>query len=155
MHFLQLILHLVHVFAVISWLGAMYFNLVLIFPGYRQAATDIQQEKRLYQVQGTRAGRLLYAFIFFTFASGVGLALLAPQASSFYSVDSLIKLTLLIIMVGCHLTGSYYYWPRIMFSTGSEVKSLLFGYKVTMLISAALGSLVVVLTYFWKLDTIF
>jgi len=137
--------YLVHVFATISWLGAMYFNLVLIFPSYRAGAKDIQQERRMYQVQGTRAAYWLYAFIIFTFSSGIFLAVV--QERSVLDSFLVIKISLLAVMAACHLIGSYFIWPRIMFSLGDEVRRYLNRYQFTMLVSAALGSLVVVITY--------
>ncbi len=151
MKLVQLTLLLGHVFAVISWLGAMYFNLVLIFPGYRRATDTIDAEKHLYQVQGTRAGYWLYAFIGITATTGLLLVLTNPGAS-LLDGKYLIKASLLALMAGCHLVGTYLIWPRIMFALGDEARAPLNAYKLTMLVSGALGSLLVVLTYYWMLQ---
>lgn len=157
MDWIQLTLMLSHVFAVISWLGAMYFNLVLIFPGYRRATDSIDAEKHLYQVQGTRAGYWLYAFIGITAVTG--LLMVATRSGSASWQDPslldqryLIKTLLLVLMAGCHLVGSYVIWPRIMFALGDEARAPLNAYKLTMLVSATLGSLLVVLSYYWMLQ---
>ena len=144
MQFFEVSIQLIHVFAVISWLGAMYFNLVLIFPTYKAAFTDIEQEKRMYQVQGTKAAYWLYAFIFFTSFSGAIFVYLGDVV-----IDSflIIKVSFLLIMLAMHLFGSYYIWPRIMFAVGSEVRSLIFLYKGTMFISAFIGTMAVSLSY--------
>lgn len=153
MSFGEFAIYLVHIFAVISWLGAMYFNLVLIFPSYRAGAADIRQESRMYQVQGTRAAYWLYAFIGFTLASGALLVFF--KGSELNSQLAVAKVALLMMMAGCHLIGSYYIWPRIMFAMGDEARSYLTGYKLTMLVSATLGSLAILITYLDHLDVNF
>lgn len=146
-------IYLVHIFAVISWVGAMYFNLVLIFPSYRAGASSIREEARLYQVQGTRAARWLYAFIVFTLVSGV--LLVAMGISVWDSPLLKIKMMLLSVMTACHLIGSYFVWPRIMFATDTEVRGYLNLYQVSMLVSATMGSLAILLTYFSHLNVNF
>lgn len=138
---------LCHVFAVISWLGAMYFNLVLIFPGYRQSASTSREEVKLFKVQGTRAAPWLYAFIIFTFLSGIGYIFFSEDLDRLFSAQLIIKEVCLLGMLMCHLIGSFYVWPRIMFASDNEIRSYLFQYKITMFISAALGSIAVITSY--------
>jgi len=148
-----LALYLCHVFALISWLGAMYFNLVLIFPGYRRASSNIDEEKRLYQVQGTRAGYWLYAFIAITAVSGVLLVVYQYGAAALATPIYLVKLGLLVLMLACHLVGSWIIWPKIMFALGQEARAPLNAYKLSMLVSATAGSFLIALSYYWTLQS--
>src|SRR5437016_13781809 len=68
------VLILVHVFSMLSWLGAMYFNLTLLFPMYKSRPRNSYAE--LMQEQGTRAAPLLYLLIFLTASSGLAIVLL-------------------------------------------------------------------------------
>lgn len=140
---LQQILILVHVFAMLSWLGAMYFNLVLLFPMYQSRSGNGYAE--MMQAQGTRAAPLLYALIVLTLSSGLGLA----WQSGFDTSHALMqwKFACLILMLSCHLYGSLVIWPRVFFALDREKQQLFFTYKISMLISATAGTIAVVLTY--------
>lgn len=139
----QNILVLVHVFAMLSWLGAMYFNLVLLFPMYKSRGGNGYAE--LMQAQGTRAAPLLYALIVLTMTSGLGLAWQADLDPSNTLVQ--IKFACLILMLSCHLYGSLVIWPRVFFALDHEKHRLFFIYKISMLISATAGTIAVILTY--------
>ncbi|MBC3873438.1 hypothetical protein [Undibacterium flavidum] len=137
------ILVLVHVFAMLSWLGAMYFNLVLLFPMYQSRGGNGYAE--LMQTQGTRAAPLLYLLIAFTMSSGLGLAW-----QSGIGIDNhwaQIKFACLVLMLACHLYGSLVIWPRVFFALDREKPRLFFIYKISMLCSASAGTIAVVLSY--------
>ena len=110
-----------HIIAVISWLGAMYFNLVLLFPMYRGEGPDAYL--RLMQAQGTRAGRPLYLFIALTAGTGI---LLSMQELGDYPMKSWVwtKIGLWAGMLALHLYGTVSLWPRIHLSLPSEAVSL-------------------------------
>ena len=137
------ILVLVHVFAMLSWLGAMYFNLVLLFPMYQSRGDKGYAE--LMQTQGTRAAPLLYLLIAFTMISGLSLAW--QNGLSLNNTWAQIKLTCLILMLVSHLYGSLVIWPRVFFALDSEKNRLFFIYKISMLFSASAGTIAVVLSY--------
>lgn len=140
------LLVLIHVFAIISWLGAMYFNLTLIFPMYKSHQGTTYAE--LMQEQGTRAAPLLYALIILTVVSGIWLANIAGQQLVSYWM--LGKLGCLLLMVACHLYGSFVLWPRVFLALPQERDNLFYIYKLSMLVSATAGSIAVVLTYLGK-----
>lgn len=142
---------LVHVFVIVSWLGAMFFNLVLIFPAYKAVSSGIEQEVQLYKVQGTRAAPWLYCFMVLTLISGVYLSFFSATALPLTVVY--IKLFLLSMMVLCHLFGSYFVWPRIMFALGEEARGWLNWYQMSMLASASLGSVAIIVTYLLSRDS--
>ncbi len=144
-NFWQIIV-LVHVFSMLSWLGAMYFNLVLLFPMYRSRAGNGYAE--LMQAQGTRAAPLLYALIFLTMVSGTALAL--HQGINLNSTSFMLKMGTWVGMLAMHLYGSFVIWPRVFFALDSEKGALFFRYKISMLISATLGSCAVIFSYLTK-----
>ena len=141
----QLLL-LTHVFAMLSWLGAMYFNLVLLFPMYKSRGSEGYAE--LMQAQGTRAAPLLYALIFLTIASGFGLYLQTGQALANRWLVG--QVSCVMLMLACHLYGSFVIWPRVFFALNEEREQLFFTYKISMLISATAGTVAVLLTYLNK-----
>ena len=137
------ILVLVHVFAMLSWLGAMYFNLVLLFPMYQSRGGNGYAE--LMQSQGTRAAPLLYLLIALTTISGLGLAWQSGMEINHHWAQ--LKFFCLILMLACHLYGSLVIWPRVFFALDHEKPRLFFIYKISMLCSASAGTIAVVLSY--------
>lgn len=137
------ILVLVHVFAMLSWLGAMYFNLVLLFPMYQSRGGSNYAE--LMQAQGTRAAPLLYLLIALTMASGLGLAWQGGIENG--HPWTIVKFTCLIVMLACHLYGSFVIWPQVFFALDHEKNRLFFIYKISMLCSASAGTIAVLLSY--------
>jgi uncharacterized membrane protein len=140
------LLVLVHVIAMLSWIGAMYFNLTLLFPMYK--AQGAVRYGELMQAQGTRAAPLLYLLIFLTFGSGIALSLLGPIAPT--SPLALAKTGCLVLMLACHLYGSLVLWPRAFFALDSEKAAIFFAYRVSMFFSAGAGTVAIVLTYLGK-----
>ncbi|MGZ8288954.1 MAG: hypothetical protein ACXW3B_07055 [Telluria sp.] len=140
------LLVLTHVIAMLSWIGAMYFNLTLLFPMYKaQGGTRYAD---LMQSQGTRAAPLLYLLIALTMASGVGLALAGNEAPM--SPLQVAKGGLLLLMLACHLYGSLVLWPRVFFALEREKPAIFLAYRVSMFISATAGTCAIVLTYIGK-----
>ncbi|MBM3117040.1 hypothetical protein [Jeongeupia naejangsanensis] len=137
---------LVHVIAMMSWIGAMYFNLTLLFPMYKSQGGNRYAD--LMQAQGTRAAPLLYLLIVLTLMSGIGLALLGSQP--FFAPEAISKTIGLLLMAGCHLYGSLVLWPRVFFALDSEKESLFSVYRLSMFISASLGTGAIVASYLWK-----
>lgn len=137
------ILMLVHVIAMLSWLGAMYFNLVLLFPMYQSRGDTAYAE--LMQAQGTRAAPLLYLLITFTLISGAGLVWQNEIGMS--NTWTQIKFTCLVLMLISHLYGSLVIWPHVFFALDREKNRLFFIYKISMLCSASAGTIAVVLSY--------
>lgn len=137
------ILVLVHVFAMLSWLGAMYFNLVLLFPMYQ--SRDGNGYAELMQAQGARAAPLLYLLIAFTMISG--LALTWQSGIAIDNHWARLKFACLTLMLACHLYGSLVIWPRVFFALDREKPRLFFIYKISMLCSASAGTIAVVLSY--------
>jgi len=137
------LLVLVHVFAMLSWLGAMYFNLTLLFPMYRsrpgKGYADLMQE------QGSRAAPLLYLLIFATGLSGM--ALLAIDHTPLNSVWAISKIACWGLMLACHLYGSFSIWPRVFLALNEEKNQLFFTYKMSMFTSATAGTVAVLLGY--------
>ena len=140
------LLVLVHVIAMLSWIGAMYFNLTLLFPMYK-AQGAVRYGEPL-QAQGTPAAPLLYLLIFRTFGSGIALSLLGPVAPT--SPLALAKTGCLALMLACHLYGSLVLWPRAFFALDSEKAAIFFAYRVSMFFSAGAGTVAIVLTYLGK-----
>jgi uncharacterized membrane protein len=140
------LLVLVHVFAMLSWIGAMYFNLTLLFPMYQ--AQGESGYAALMQAQGTRAAPLLYLLIVTTLASGAALALMA--GGSPVAPLTLAKSACLLVMVACHLYGSFRLWPRVFFALDAEKPALFLAYRVSMFVSASAGTLAIILTYLGK-----
>lgn len=140
------VLVLTHVIAMLSWIGAMYFNLTLLFPMYK-AQGGIRYAE-LMQSQGTRAAPLLYLLIALTLASGVGLAV---QSSAGLPMPlQAAKGALLLLMLACHLYGSLVLWPRVFLALDREKPAIFFSYRVSMFISASAGTCAIVLTYLGK-----
>ena len=137
------VLVLVHVFSMLSWLGAMYFNLTLLFPMYKSRPRNGYAE--LMQEQGTRAAPLLYLLIFLTASSG--LAIVLPGGIPLGAPWIMGKIGCWLVMLGCHLYGSFSIWPRVFLALDGERQNLFFTYKLTMLVSAAAGTIAVVLGY--------
>lgn len=140
------LLVLVHVFAMLSWIGAMYFNLTLLFPMYKAQGGTMYAD--LMQAQGTRAAPLLYTLIALTMASGVGLSLLGGTPPA--SLLAVAKGACLLLMLACHLYGSLVLWPRVFFALDAEKARLFFAYRLSMFVSAAVGTCAIVLTYLGK-----
>jgi uncharacterized membrane protein len=140
------LLVLVHVIAMLSWIGAMYFNLTLLFPMYKAQGGTRYAE--LMQAQGTRAAPLLYLLIALTFGSGLALSFSGPVVP--ISPLALAKGGCLLVMLTCHLYGSLVLWPRVFFALDSEKASLFFVYRVSMFVSASAGTVAIVLTYLGK-----
>jgi uncharacterized membrane protein len=140
------LLVLTHVFAMLSWIGAMYFNLTLLFPMYQaQGGTRYAD---LMQAQGNRAAPLLYTLIVLTMASGIGLALTGSAAP--LAPLQVAKGALLLLMLACHLYGSLVLWPRVFLALDQEKPAIFFAYRVSMFISATAGTFAIVLTYIGK-----
>lgn len=140
------LLVLTHVIAMLSWIGAMYFNLTLLFPMYQAQGGTRYAE--LMQAQGTRAAPLLYLLIVLTMASGAGLAYLGKEP--LLSPLALAKAALLLVMLACHLYGSLVLWPRVFFALEREKAAIFVAYRVSMLLSASAGTCAIVLTYIGK-----
>ena len=140
------LLVLIHVFSMLSWVGAMYFNLTLLFPMYQaQGGTRYAD---LMQAQGTRAAPLLYTLIALTMVSGFGLVFTGGEAP--LSPLAVAKASLLLLMLACHLYGSLFLWPRVFFALDREKAAIFFAYRVSMFISATAGTCAIVLTYIGK-----
>jgi len=137
------LLVLVHVFAMLSWLGAMYFNLTLLFPMYQSRPEKGYAE--LMQEQGTRAAPLLYLLIFTTGVSGI--ALLLVNRTPLNSVWVISQIACWVVMLACHLYGSFSIWPRVFLALHKEKKQLFSIYKISMFTSATAGTVAVVLGY--------
>jgi hypothetical protein len=140
---LKSLLVLIHVISMLSWLGAMYFNLTLLFPMYRSRPQALYAE--LMQEQGARAAPLLYLLIFATALSGVALAVLdrTPLDSAFLMGEALCW----AVMLCCHLYGSLSIWPRVFLALSEEKGRLFFIYKISMFTSAAAGTAAVAFAY--------
>lgn len=143
---LQVALIVIHVLCTSSWLGAMAFNLVLLFPMYR--ARPGGEGAELMQSQGTRAAPLLYLLIAGTAASGVALAVLSPCPLD--AGTQATKLACLVLMLACHLWGSLVVWPRVFLALDAEKGRLFAVYQLSMLLSAAAGTVALVATYLGK-----
>lgn len=146
MTILRDLLVLTHVIAMLSWIGAMYFNLTLLFPMYRAQGTDRYAE--LMQAQGARAAPLLYLLIVLTFGTGLALALGSPDAQPEALV--LAKGACLLLMLACHLYGSLALWPRVFLALDQEKPALFARYRWSMFASASAGTLAIALTYLGK-----
>ncbi|WP_432719544.1 hypothetical protein R0381_000322 [Jeongeupia wiesaeckerbachi] len=140
------LLILVHVIAMMSWVGAMYFNLTLLFPMYKSQGGNRYAD--LMQAQGTRAAPLLYLLIVLTLVSGGCLAMLGN--ASLAQPQTLAKLVCLLLMLGCHLYGSLVLWPRVFFALDSEKEGLFFAYRLSMFVSASAGTAAIIASYLWK-----
>lgn len=137
---------LTHVIAMLSWIGAMYFNLTLLFPMYKaQGGTRYAD---LMQSQGTRAAPLLYLLIALTLASGAGLVV-QDSAAALLPLQAA-KGALLLLMLACHLYGSLVLWPRVFLALEREKPAIFLTYRVSMFISASAGTCAIVLTYIGK-----
>lgn len=139
-----------HVFAVISWVGAMYFNLTLLFPMYRSRGQSEYAE--LMMDQGTRAYGLLYTLVALTAVSGAVLAFMS-NAWSKSPGWLLLKAGLWGLMLMTHLIGTLRIWPRVFFALPSETDGLFFRYRVWMAVSAAAGSLAVILSILQRVQS--
>jgi uncharacterized membrane protein len=133
----------IHVISMMSWVGAMYFNLVLLFPMYRSRGQSEYGE--LMMEQGTRAVYLLYLLVVLTLVSGVGLAWLthAWVRAPFWLA---LKGGLWLLMLATHLVGTLRIWPKVFFALPAETNQLLFRYRCWMAVSASAGTIAIVLS---------
>lgn len=137
----------VHVISMMSWVGAMYFNLVLLFPMYRSRGQSEYGE--LMMEQGTRAVRLLYLLVSLTLLSGVALAWLT-EAWVRAPLWLALKGGLWLLMLATHLVGTLRIWPKVFFALPAEVNPLLFRYRCWMALSAGAGTIAILLSILWR-----
>lgn len=133
----------VHVISMMSWVGAMYFNLVLLFPMYRSRGAAEYCE--LMMEQGTRAVKLLYLLVALTLLSGVALAWLT-HAWVKAPVWLAVKGGLWLLMLATHLVGTMRIWPKVFFALPAEINPLLFRYRCWMALSAGAGTVAILLS---------
>ena len=133
----------IHVISMMSWVGAMYFNLVLLFPMYRSRGPTEYSE--LMMEQGTRAVHLLYLLVALTLLSGVALTWIT-HAWVTAPLWLAVKGSLWLLMLATHLVGTLRIWPKVFFALPAEINSLLFRYRCWMALSAGAGTIAIVLS---------
>jgi hypothetical protein len=135
----------VHIVSMMSWVGAMYFNLVLLFPMYRSKGEA--QYGDLMMEQGTRAVYLLYLLVVLTLLSGALLSWMT-HVWAVAPVWFAVKVGLWLVMLAAHLVGTLRIWPKVFFALPKELVSLLFYYRCWMAVSAGAGTVAIVLSVF-------
>ena len=124
--------YIVHFLSLCTWIGAMFFNLVLQFPLLKSRSKTISEYAKWMGQQATLAAKWLYLCVVLTLSSGLLLAYYNDMPSDYV----IVKIIFFACMLSLHLFSSFYLWPRIFLSTENELKKLFFLYRGSIWLSS-------------------
>lgn len=146
-----------HFLCLTTWIGVMFFNLIIQFPMLRQRANNNTELAQWMGQQATRAAPWLYLLIAGTLASGWLIFFLKGGNVYNWSQNSALAMMaskhgLIFAMLCSHLFASLKIWPKIIFAIDNEIIKLVNQYTVTIVISTVLGVLTVFLSFLGQLQ---